>query len=54
MFSAEDIETMQCVRRQFDPKEIANRGKMFPGGDAPVLAMRGLHPLESAGVISRE
>jgi len=54
MFSAEDIDVMQRVRRQFDPKEIANRGKMFPGGDAPVLAMRGLHPLEAAGVISRE
>lgn len=54
MFSAEDIDVMQRVRRQFDPKEIANRGKMFPGGDAPVLAMRGLHPLEAAEVISRE
>jgi glycolate oxidase len=54
MFSADDIEMMQRVRRQFDPNEIANRGKMFPGGDAPALVMRGLHPLEAAGVISRE
>ncbi len=54
MFSADDIEAMRRVRRQFDPKEIANRGKMFPGGEAPALAMRGLHPLEAAGVISRE
>lgn len=54
MFAAEDIDAMKRLRRQFDPKEIANRGKMFPGGDAPVMQLRGLHPLEAAGVISRE
>ena len=54
MFAAEDIEAMQRLRRQFDPKEIANRGKMFPGEEAPVMQMRWLHPLEAAGVISRE
>ncbi len=54
MFSADDIEAMQRIRRQLDPLEIANPGKMFPGGDAPVLTQRGLHPLEKAGVISRE
>ncbi len=54
MFSADDIDAMQRVRRAFDPLEIANPGKMFPGGEAPVLAMRGLHPLEAAGVLSRE
>ncbi|MBX7210769.1 MAG: FAD-binding protein [Verrucomicrobiaceae bacterium] len=54
MFGADDIEAMQRVRRLFDPKEIANPGKMFPGGDAPAMQWRGLHPLEAAGVISRE
>ena len=37
-----------------DPHEIANPGKMFPGGNAPALVQHGLHPLEKAGVISRE
>jgi glycolate dehydrogenase FAD-linked subunit len=27
---------------------------MFPGGNAPALVQHGLHPLEKAGVISRE
>lgn len=53
-FTTEDIETMKQIRRAFDPSEIANRGKMFPGSDAPSLTMHGLHPLEEAGVISRE
>ena len=54
MFSDDDIDLMMRVRRGFDPKEIANRGKMFPGGDAPALKQHGLHPLEKAGVMSRE
>lgn len=54
MFSSDDIDSMQRVRRGFDPKEISNPGKMFPGGDAPALIQQGLHPLEKAGVISRE
>jgi glycolate oxidase len=53
-FNEEDIELMKRIRRAFDPDEIANRGKMFPGADAPSLAMRGLHPLEKKGIISRE
>ena len=53
-FSKDDIALMQRIRRAFDPKEIANRGKMFPGADAPSLTMRGLHPLEEDGTISRE
>ena len=53
MFSADDIDVMMRVRRGFDPKEIANRGKMFPGGNAPALSQPGLHPLESAGLMSR-
>ena len=54
MFSADDIDAMQRVRHGFDPLEIANPGKMFPGGEAPALTLHGLHPLEAAGVMSRE
>ena len=53
-FSEDDIEAMKRIRNAFDPDEIANRGKMFPGSEAPSLGLRGLHPLEEAGVISRE
>ena len=54
MFSAYDIEVMKRVRAAFDPKEVANPGKMFPAAEAPALTHHGLHPLEKAGVISRE
>jgi glycolate oxidase len=54
MYGEDDIEAMRRLRRACDPKEIANRGKMFPGSDAPALRQSGLHPLEAAGVISRE
>jgi glycolate oxidase len=54
MFSAAEIEFMQRLRAAFDPDGICNPGKMFPGGEAPALASHGLHPLEKAGVISRE
>ncbi|HET7559885.1 MAG TPA: FAD-linked oxidase C-terminal domain-containing protein [Limnochordia bacterium] len=42
MFGADDVEAMRRIRRAIDPKELANRGKMFPdaleqapGGRAP-------------------
>jgi glycolate oxidase len=54
MFSEIDLECMKQIRRAIDPKEIANRGKMFPGGEAPSMATHGAHPLEKAGIISRE
>jgi len=54
MFSADEIGCMQRIRAAFDPLGIANPGKMFPGGEAPALTQHGLHPLEKAGVISRE
>lgn len=54
MFSADEIDCMQRIRAAFDPLGIANPGKMFPGGEAPALQQHGLHPLEKAGVISRE
>ena len=54
MFTADEIAFMKQVRRAFDPLEIANPGKMFPTAEAPSLHQRGLHPLEKAGVLSRE
>jgi len=54
MFSAAEIDLMQRIRAAFDPMGISNPGKMFPGGSAPALVQYGLHPLEAAGVISRE
>jgi len=54
MFSAEEIALMHRLHAAFDPRGIANPGKMFPTGEAPALAAHGLHPLEKAGVLSRE
>ncbi len=54
MFTEVDMDVMRAIRQQIDPREIANRGKMFPGGDAPALRQHGAHPLEKQGVISRE
>jgi glycolate oxidase len=53
MFNETDMAVMQ-IRHMLDPQELANRGKMFPGGEAPALSLRGPHPLERAGRISRE
>ena len=56
MFSADELDCMKRVRAAFDPLEIANPGKMFPAGEPAVMttAQHGLHPLERAGVITRE
>ncbi len=54
MFGVDDIETMHRLRRACDPREIANRGKMFPGDGTSAPRQVGMHPLEAAGVISRE
>ncbi len=54
MFTEDEIDCMRRLRSAFDPLEIANPGKMFPGTGAPSLQQRGLHPLEQAGVLSRE
>jgi glycolate oxidase len=54
MFSADEIDCMMRLRAAFDPLGIANPGKMFPGSEAPALQQPGLHPLEQAGIISRE
>ena len=54
MFDTQSMELMREIRSAVDPNEVSNRGKMFPSADAPALVMRGLHPMEKAGVISRE
>jgi glycolate oxidase len=57
MFGEADIETMQRLRLAMDPQEVSNPGKMFPGdqpGGSVAPRHVGAHPLERAGVISRE
>lgn len=54
MFQTHDIALMENIRQAFDPALISNPGKMFPGSEAPSLTQTGLHPLEKAGLISRE
>ena len=54
MFNTEEMACLKRLRAAFDPHGIANPGKMFPIEGAPALAQHGLHPLEKAGVISRE
>ena len=53
MYGADDMAFMRRLRQSIDPQELANRGKMLgtPGDHATT---HGLHPLERAGVISRE
>ncbi|MCA9194453.1 MAG: FAD-binding protein [Planctomycetales bacterium] len=53
MFSEESLNCMRRVRLACDPKEIANRDKMFPSAEAPAMQTHGLHPLEAAGIASR-
>ncbi len=52
MFSEPDLETMQLVRKAFDPDDIANPDKLFPRprlcGEKPGPYTP--HPLETAGV----
>lgn len=55
MFDETTVTCMRELRHAIDPAEIANRGKMFAdAGGAPALMAHGLHPLERAGIISRE
>ncbi len=54
MFNDVDLQAMADLRQALDPAGLANRGKMFPVDGAPALAHRGPHPLETAGIISRE
>jgi glycolate oxidase len=54
MYNPDDMAAMRRVRHEIDPRRIANPGKMLMEGDAPSLSASGLHPLEKAGVLSRE
>ena len=54
MFGADEIDCFRRLRAAFDPLGIANPGKMFPSSEAPSLHQHGLHPLEKAGLLSRE
>ena len=55
MFSADDIDVMQLVRRAFDPMGICNPGKVFPAprlcGEVP--GPYRAHPIEKAGLGER-
>ncbi len=55
MFSKDDLDYMQRVRRAFDPKGLCNPGKIFPTprlcGEIPGPYRS--HPLERAGVAER-
>jgi glycolate oxidase len=54
MFAEPDMAAMRRLRHAMDPRELSNPGKMFLEGEAPALQMIGPHPLEKAGIISRE
>jgi glycolate oxidase len=53
MFTDADLDTMQLVRCAFDPKGLANPGKVFPTprlcGEVPGRH-KGAHPLQEAGL----
>lgn len=55
MFSEVDLDTMQRLRRVFDPRGLCNPGKVFPTprlcGEVP--GPYRAHPLELAGVVER-
>jgi glycolate oxidase len=54
MFSKDDLAAMKRLRLAIDPLELSNPGKMFPSVEPPALHSHVPHPLERAGVISRE
>ena len=53
MFTDDDLDTMQMLRCAFDPRGLANPGKVFPTprlcGEVPGRH-KGAHPLAEAGV----
>jgi glycolate oxidase len=55
LFGADDLETMQRLRRAFDPAGLCNPGKVFPTprlcGEVP--GPYRAHPLEKAGLAER-
>lgn len=54
LFAPDEVDFFRRIRAAFDPLLISNPGKMFPDGAAPALQSHGLHPLEKAGIASRE
>ena len=54
MFNPDEMDCLQRIRAAYDPLGIANPGKMFPGGEGAGPPSHGLHPLEKAGLLSRE
>ena len=55
MFSAADLDAMQRLRSAFDPYDLCNPTKMFPGTDANVQRPVAYepHPIEVAGLAQR-
>jgi glycolate oxidase len=55
MFTADDLEAMQRLRRAFDPRNLCNPGKIFPTprlcGEVP--GPYRAHPTEQAGLAER-
>ncbi|MFI7489976.1 FAD-linked oxidase C-terminal domain-containing protein [Micromonospora echinaurantiaca] len=53
MFTEDDLDTMQLLRCAFDPRGLANPGKVFPTprlcGEVPGRR-RGVHPAQEAGL----
>ncbi|SCG52211.1 glycolate oxidase [Micromonospora echinaurantiaca] len=53
MFTDDDLDTMQLLRCAFDPRGLANPGKVFPTprlcGEVPGRR-RGVHPAQEAGL----
>jgi glycolate oxidase len=54
LFNETDMAVMNAIRDTIDPLALANPGKKLPQGEAPALSHHGPHPLERAGIISRE
>ncbi len=54
MFGPDELDAMRRIRAAFDPGGLSNPGKMLARGEAASLQHAGLHPLERAGVITRE
>ena len=55
MFSAADLDAMQRLRDAFDPAQLCNPTKMFPGTDAKYQGPIAYepHPIETAGLAQR-
>ncbi len=55
MFSAADLDAMQRLREAFDPYDLCNPTKMFPGTDANLQRPIAYepHPIEKAGLAER-